>query len=230
MARLLLFDIDGTLTWGGPAKVAFQLGMERTYGTAGPIDDHDFSGKTDPQIVRELLNRAGMDDGEIDAGFATFCEAYLAEMERRVPDHPVEVLGGVLDLIPLLADDAGFRLGLVTGNLQRGAHLKLGSAELSHYFPIGGFGSDHEVRNELPSVAVERAQSHWGRSFPSEDVVIIGDTPRDVACGRAIGAVTIAVATGRFSFDELEQTGADLVLNDLADTDSVLDHLGNVSI
>ena len=220
--RLLLFDIDGTLTWGGPAKGAFQLALETVFGTAGPIDDHDFSGKTDPQIVRELMIRAGLSSEEVDAGFEPFRLQYLAEFERRIGGSPVKVLPGVLDLIPLLAELQGVALGLVTGNFERGAHLKLGSAGLSHFFPVGGFGSDHEVRNELPPVALQRAKAHWGRPFGGDDAVIIGDTPRDIACGKAVGALTVAVATGRFSEGELSASGADVVLSDLSETDRVV--------
>ncbi|MGI9626619.1 MAG: HAD family hydrolase [Longimicrobiales bacterium] len=222
---LFLFDIDGTLTRGGPAKDAFQLGLEEAFGTAGPIDDHDFSGKTDPQIVRELMTRAGKTPDEIEEHTETVWEVYLGELELRIADDPVTVLPGVRDLVEALDARSDVYLALVTGNLERGARLKLGSVGLADFFPVGGFGSDHEVRNELPPVALGRASDHWGRSFQGPEAVVIGDTPRDVGCGKAVGAVTVTVATGRFSMDELVRTEPDLALSDFADTDRTIDRV-----
>jgi len=219
---LLLFDIDGTLTWGGPAKEAFQVGLESVFGTSGPIEDHEFSGKTDPQIARELMERAGLPREEIDAGIDALWDAYLVELERRIVDQPVTVLPGVAELLGVLDSSLDVFLGLVTGNVERGAHLKLGSAGLTDFFPVGGFGSDHAARDRLPPVALERASTHWGRSFSGADAVVIGDTPRDVACGKAVGAATVAVATGRFTAAELRACGPDTVLQDLSDTEGVL--------
>ncbi len=222
---LILFDIDGTLTTGGPARSAFQHALEETYGTAGPIATHDFSGKTDPRITRELLTAAGRHAREIEAGLPRFWARYLSELEARIDGHPVTVLPGVHELIAALAARQDVHLGLVTGNVAGGARLKLLSARLWHHFPVGGFGSDNEVRNELPRVALDRASAHWGRAFRASDAVIIGDTPRDVACGKAVGAATVAVATGRFSRAQLLDTAADRVLPDLVDTSAAVEAL-----
>ena len=222
---LILFDIDGTLTTGGPARAAFQLALEETYGTAGPIATHDFSGKTDPRITRELLTAAGCRPRDIEAGLPRFWTRYLCELEARIDGHPVTVLPGVHELIVALAAREDVHLGLVTGNVAGGARLKLLSARLWHHFPVGGFGSDNEVRNELPRVALDRASAHWGRAFQGSDAVIVGDTPRDVACGKAVGAATVAVATGRFSRTQLLDTAADSVLPDLVDTAGAIDAL-----
>lgn len=225
---LLLFDIDGTLTTGGPARSAFGFALEGTFGTAGPIADHDFAGKTDPLIMRELLTAAGHGPGDIEAGLPRFWKRYLAELEARIGSEPVTVLPGVRRLIGALAARDDVLLGLVTGNVEGGARLKLLSAGLWHHFPVGGFGSDHETRNELPRFALERAAAHWGRALQGSDAVVIGDTPRDVECGKGIGAATVAVATGRFSLSELHATGADRVLSGLADTRAVIDVLASV--
>jgi len=222
---LILFDIDGTLTTGGPARGAFQLALEQTYGTAGPIATHDFSGKTDPRITRELLTAAGCRPRDIEAGLPRFWARYLSELEARIDGHPVTVLPGVHELIAVLAARQDVYLGLVTGNVAGGARLKLLSARLWHHFPVGGFGSDHEVRNELPRVALDRASAHWGRAFRARDAVIVGDTPRDVACGKAVGAATVAVATGRFSRTQLLDMAADRVLPDLADMTAAVEAL-----
>ncbi len=217
---LLLFDIDGTLTRGGPARAAFAHALHRTFGAAGPVFDHDFSGKTDPLITRELLTEAGLPPGDIEAGLPRFCRRYVTELEARIAEHPVTALPGVHSLIGALAGRGDVFLGLVTGNLEGGARLKLRSAGLWEHFPIGAFGSDHEDRDELPAIALRRAAAHWGRPFRGEETVVVGDTPLDVRCGRAVGAATVGVATGRYSIDRLEQAGADRVLPGFADVEA----------
>lgn len=217
MRRLLLFDIDGTLVQGGPAKVAFHDALVATYRTTGPIDVHEFSGKTDPQIARELLRLAGLDDATIDAGLPVLFERYVEGLRHRLPTVPVEVLPGVPALVAALAREADVALGLVTGNVVEGARLKLSGPGLGDPFEIGGFGSDSEERNDLPAIALDRARVRWNVDFSPEDVVVIGDTPRDVECGRAHGLRTLAVATGNFTADELESAGADVVLEDFSD-------------
>lgn len=219
---LLLFDIDGTLTIGGPGKTAFGHALKRTYGTAGPIVNHDFSGKTDPLLLRELLTAAGRAPHEIEAGLPHFWDLYLAELEARIGADPVAVLPGVRELLDALTARSDIHLALVTGNVKGGARVKLGSVGLWEHFPVGAFGCDHEERDELPPVALERAEAHWGRPFHGGDTVVIGDTPRDVACGRAVGAATVAVTTGRFSAEALERAGADRVLPGFGDVDAAL--------
>lgn len=218
MDRLLLFDIDGTLVTGGPAKDAFGLALERVYGTTGPIAEWEFSGKTDPQIARELLREAGLRDRDIEAGFPGLWEAYLMEMESRITGEPTQLLPGVPELVDALEERRTAALALLTGNVSEGARLKLEVVGLAKRFPVGAFGSDHEVRNELPAIAWGRAKTYWGISFEPGQVVVVGDTPRDVACGRYFGARTVAVATGRFSREELSVARPDVILDDLSDT------------
>lgn len=217
MRRLLLFDVDGTLVRGGPAKKAFESAMEQVFGTAGPIDGHDFSGKTDPQIARELLRLEGLSHEEIDAGFHRLWEQYLAELGPRLADLPMTVLPGVRSVLEHLAGREDVALGLLTGNIVDGARMKLGSVGLMDYFSVGGYGSDSEVREDLTSVAIRRAWEAWGTEFPPGSVVVVGDTPRDVACGKFGGTRTVAVATGRFGAQDLRDTGADSVLEDMGD-------------
>ncbi len=226
MKRLILFDVDGTLVRGGPAKEAFILALERAFGTAGPVHLVSFAGKTDPQIARETLRGAGLDDARIDAGLPRLWTLYTRELERRLPANPVTALPGVRRLLAALEKSGAAALGLVTGNIREGARLKLGSAGLAtEAFPAGAFGCDREIRNHLPAIAADRAERVWGVRFPPESVGIVGDTPLDVECGRHFGARTFAVATGRFGAAELEATGADHVARDLTRTREVVDML-----
>jgi phosphoglycolate phosphatase len=225
MHTLILFDIDGTLTRGGPAKVAFHTAMLDTFGTAGAIESHDFSGKTDPQIVRELLTDAGLDDAAVDARLAELWDRYIEGLEARIGDNPMRLLPGVSSLIDALDAEPGVALGLVTGNIIRGARLKLGSVGLAERLTVGGYGSDHEIREHLPAIALERAFEAWGVRFAAGSAVIVGDTHRDVACGKHEGMRTVAVATGRVPRARLENAGADAVFDDLSDIDSVMEVL-----
>jgi len=223
--RLILFDIDGTLVRGGPAKEAFTTAMVETYGTTGDVAQVSFAGKTDPEIVRELLTRSGFEAGAIEDGLATLWRRYLAYLELGLEATPMRVLEGVRELLDALAAVEGVALGLVTGNIAGGARLKLASAGLWERFAIGGYGSDHEERRHLPGIALERARRHWGSFLTSRDAVVVGDTPRDVECGREGGTRTLAVATGSFDSAALRAAGADHVLEDFGATEEVVEWL-----
>ena len=222
---LLLFDIDGTLTTGGPARAAFFLAVERTFGRVDSARGHDFAGKTDELSLRQILTAAGRSTADLEAGRAEFRARYLSELEARIGDDPVTTLPGARELVETLADRGDACLALVTGNIADGARIKLQSAGFWDRFPVGAFGCDHEVRNELPRFALDRAARHWRRSFRGEDAVVIGDTPLDVECGKTVGAATVAVATGQFPASRLRDAGADHVLRNLADTGAVLEIL-----
>jgi len=218
MKRLLLFDIDGTLIWGGPAKDAFHRAMIETFGTAGDIENFSFAGRTDPEIARGLMRGTGMPDAEIEAHFEPLFERYVRYLEIELPQRPVDVLPGVPALLEALSAEEGIGMGLLTGNILRGARLKLGSAGLLDHFQLGSYGSDHEKRDELPAIALNRAREMWGVDFDPQHVVVVGDTPRDVACGKSEGLRTLAVATGHFGVEALRETGADHVVGDFTDT------------
>lgn len=222
MRRLILFDIDGTLVRGGPAKSAFLGAMAETYGTVGDPERVSFGGKTDPQIAREILTGAGVGQAAIDEGFPTLWERYLERLETALGTHPMTVLPGVRELLDGLAMLEGVGLGLVTGNIAGGARLKLGSAGLWDRFEVGSYGSDHEERDELPNIALGRAKERWGRAIEARHALIVGDTPRDIACGRACDIRTVAVATGTYAAEALIAAGADHVLEDLSVTERVI--------
>jgi phosphoglycolate phosphatase-like HAD superfamily hydrolase len=228
MKQLILFDIDGTLlSTNGAARRAFHRALLDVFGSAGPIDTHVFNGKTDPQIARELLTAAGFVDAEIDAALPRLFEHYLQGMRQEIaqPTHITSVYPGVRELLDALIDLDDVVMGLLTGNIVEGADLKLRSAGLAQYFQLGAFGSDSEHRNELPAIAVQRAFEQTGRGFTGKDILIIGDTPNDVRCGEAMGVYAVGVCTGGHSRDDLLNAGADLVFDDLSETERVLDSL-----
>jgi phosphoglycolate phosphatase len=227
MKRLVLFDIDGTLlTADGAPRRAFHRALLEVYGTAGPIATHAFDGKTDPQIARELLTQAGLPSPAVDRGLPALWASYLRElsMEFARASHRTTVLPGIRILLDALeARGSDLVLGLLTGNIEQGAVLKLGSAGIRTPFTIGAFGSDCEQRDGLPRVAVDRARDATGIAFTRSDIVIIGDTPSDVTCGSSLGARAIGVGTGRYHADELDAAGAAAVFTDLTDTSAVID-------
>lgn len=225
MKRLLLFDIDGTLVRGGPAKDSFHTALVDAFGTAGDIEVHDFAGKTDPQIARELLSGAGLDTATIDAGLPTLWERYLAHLAEMLRERPMLRLPGVGPLLEVLGDEPDVGLGLLTGNIARGAELKLRSVGLFDHFRMGSFGSDHEERDALTAIALGRARDAWSVAVEPASVIVVGDTPRDVQCGRKGGTRTVAVATGRYAAGELAACGADHVFEDLSETEAVLEVL-----
>lgn len=228
--RLVLFDIDGTLLWtDGAGRRAIHRALLDEAGTAGPIERYRFDGKTDPQIVRELLSLADHPRAGDDAMIELVCRRYVghlqAELER--PSQATKLLAGTAELLEELEarEAAGAALvGLLTGNVAPGAALKLQSAGLDPArFRVGAYGSDSARRADLPAVAAARASALTGRRFMGQDVVILGDTPEDVACGRAIGATSVAVATGFYDVAALRASGAAYVFETLADTTAVLD-------
>ncbi|HEX9754265.1 MAG TPA: HAD hydrolase-like protein [Gemmatimonadales bacterium] len=228
--RLVLFDIDGTLLWSrGAGRRALLAAMAGEVPGLAPLHparaaEIRFDGKTDPRIVVELLQAAGIGDPEEPRRIAGILERYVSFLERElaVPGHRTEVLPGVVSLLARVEAAEGAVLGLLTGNVAMGARLKLRSAALEpERFRVGAFGSDHADRARLPSIATERAIPWFGRTPHGAEVVIVGDTPADVTCGIVLGARAIGVATGSYSAEELAQAGAAAVFRDLSATDMV---------
>lgn len=212
---VLLFDIDGTLLQShGVGRRSVAAALADVVGETYDFSDLPFSGKTDPQIFREVLDGAterGIDIG--DATVEAFATAYRREMEAGLVTATVEALPGGVDLVRQLAADR-VALGLLTGNIEPIAYDKIERIGLGRdEFPFGAFGSDHADRNALPEVGARLATAHLGREVATTDLVIIGDTPRDIECARAAGAAIVAVATGHYSADELRE--ADVVLDTL---------------
>jgi phosphoglycolate phosphatase len=221
--RLFLFDVDGTLISArGAGRRALQQALQRVYGTTGPIQAHDFRGRTDPQIVGELLRAAGLSEAAIAAGLDACFAAYVEELARLVRDGGVEVMPGIAGLVAALAGRPDAVVGLLTGNIEPGARVKLAPTGLWPRFRLGAFGSDHADRRRLPAIARARAQALTGHAFTYERITIIGDTPLDVDCARACGALAVAVATGHHPRAELEGCRPDLLFADFSDVEAAL--------
>lgn len=227
MRKLVLFDIDGTLlTSSGAGRRAIIAALSAEMPASGGWEGVRFDGKTDPQILVELLAAAG---DEVPPGPERLRElgrryVTLLQSELALPSHRTIVLPGVPEILDQVEAHQHTVMGLLTGNFVEGAVLKLQSAGIEPTrFKVGAYGSDSAHRSALPPIAVERAQSIFGRVLSGSEVVIVGDTPSDVRCGESIGARAIAVATGSYSVGELKAAGAAAVFPDLSDTAAVLE-------
>lgn len=224
MRRLVLFDIDGTLlSADGAGKRAVHRALMEVFGTTGRLEGYSFAGRTDPEIVRDLLRSADVPDEEIDAALPALWFRYVENLHHEIAQIRVHALPGVAELLERV-EEAGREtvLGVLTGNIREGARIKIDAARLGfRRFRVGAFGSDHARRPELPAIAVERARHLTGVDYAGKEIVIVGDTPLDVACGEHLGVRTIATATGQHGVDELAAAGADHVFADLGDVEAV---------
>ncbi|MSX03133.1 MAG: HAD hydrolase-like protein [Actinobacteria bacterium] len=226
---LLLFDIDGTLLLDGSRAHAEAVvtALCEVWEVDPPDKAHgvEAAGRTDQAIARDILALSGIGDDSFEERRDSFLAAAASHYERLVPDDLTDRLAPhAIDVLGRIADDSSFRCSLVTGNIERVARLKLNAAGILGPFPEGqgGFGSDSEHRDDLPPIARLRAGQLWngGDAWPSDQTVVIGDTPRDIACARADGAFVVAVATGPFDAGQLAE--ADIVLEDLRGLEAAL--------
>jgi phosphoglycolate phosphatase len=207
--KAVLFDIDGTLLYtGGAGAVAWQRAFAELYGIEANIEEHTHAGMTDPEIAaivfREVIGREGTDQER-----AAAIAAYLDHLGRAVEESEgYEVKPGIEELLPRLIRE-GVLLGIVTGNIESAAHLKLARGDLNRYFSFGGYGSDSSDRTELTKRAVERGGEVAGHPLELAATIGVGDTPRDVSACHGAGIRVVGVATGRYSVEELDSAGAD---------------------
>ena len=226
--KLFLFDLDGTLMLSGNAGLrAMEKVFMDLHNLPNAFDGIRPDGKIDPAIFREIISHRGLKLPDLDKAIELLCEKYLEELAVEMPISPNAVLmPGIPQLLERLFAMPDVQLALLTGNLEQGARLKCERFDLNKYFPFGAFGSDHEDRAELVRISAERAAKYLARPVPlDKNIFVIGDTPRDVECGQAYNATTVAVATLNYSADQLKKTGADFVFEDFSDTDRVIKEL-----
>jgi phosphoglycolate phosphatase len=226
--KVVLFDIDGTLLrTDGAGRRAMEQALFTVFGAHGD-PEYRYDGKTDRQITREQMRWAGVSDDVIDARmhdvFALYAERLAQELASGT--EQAVLMQGIPPLLERLGAHEEVTLGLLTGNIEAGARQKLRAVQLAwEQFLVNAFGSDHEQRPMLPSVAQQRAAQLLGREVPGERMVIIGDTPADIHCGRSLKVRAIGVATGRYSVPELLAHNPADVFETLADTDAVVESI-----
>ena len=221
--KLVLFDIDGTIMdTDGAGNQSFVDALTQVFDRPISCEGYSSSGKTDTQIALELAEIFGVPRAETESRLQDIREIYLAGLEKELAAIEPTVLPGVTKLISAVAEAAACVTGLLTGNFEPAAWMKLDRVNLSDPFEMGAFGDGASARSDLPGRAVEKAKELTGQTFVGKDVVIIGDTPNDVACGRHLDVKSIAVATGRFDEAELSEAGPDFLFRDLHDTSRVL--------
>ena len=221
MKLLLLWDIDGTLiASGGAGMKAMQMALRDVFGVDDSLADIEFAGRTDRWIIGEVFRKFGLPD--TPENFARYFDGYVARLPGQLANPQARVLPGVREAVLAATAHAAVAQGLLTGNMRRGAQAKLSHHGLWDHFPFGAFADDSAHRNELGPHALRRAREHHGVDFSADHVWVIGDTPHDIACGKAIGARTLAVATGTCPLDQLLAHAPTAALADLTDTGEVM--------
>jgi len=215
--KLLLWDIDGTLlATGGAGMRALEAATISEFFPDTDVDlsTIDWAGRTDRWIAEAIFQKYAVD--HTPENVARLLDAYISHLPTHL-DRLSGILPGIVEILAEAHARSDIAQGLLTGNLQRGAATKLGHFKLWDYFPFGAFADDSPLRNDLGPYALRRAADHHGRDFSPADTWIIGDTPHDIACGKVIGARTLAVGTGHHSRDELAAHEPDALLDDLSD-------------
>jgi phosphoglycolate phosphatase-like HAD superfamily hydrolase len=222
--KLVLFDIDGTLMdSGGAGTRSLENAFRDVFSFEGATYGVSMAGKTDIQIVREILVKHGLpnENGTVQS----LIDAYVKNLGKEINNREKRLKPGVNDILKSLRSMAGVHVGLLTGNVEKGAEIKLGAFGLFGYFSLGGlseplfgaFGSDSEDRNRLLPIATAKFKTITGINVGYGDCVVVGDTPKDIACAAPYGAFSVTVATGPYSSEELEAAGADVVLEDFTE-------------
>ena len=211
-----MFDIDGTLlVTGGAGAVAWQRAFLEMHNVEANIGEHTHAGMTDPEIAeivfREVLGRDGSDAERAEA-----IAGYLSHLQDAVTESEgYRVMAGIEDLLPRLTGE-GILLGIVTGNIEAAAQIKLARGDLNRYFAFGGYGSDSRDRTELTKKALERGAQVSGKPLDRDQTIAVGDTPRDVEAGHGAGIKVVGVATGSYSVEELQQAGGDWAIENVS--------------
>lgn len=221
--KLILFDIDKTLIDRSECHhQAFKHAFKEVFGVETTIDIINYHGKTDPQIMHEVLLARGLKEKDICPFKTSFLDALSKYFVANVKSDKIKVMDGAQSLLKELKKQ-NILLGLLTGNLETIAYAKLNHVGLDHYFRLGGFGSDSYYRANLVLKAMTRAKKNFGFIPNEKNTFVVGDTPRDIAAGLKAKILTIGVASGEYSIRDLKDSGAHFVLNDLRDIDSFLE-------
>lgn len=225
MQRLVLFDVDETIiaSYGSGRRALSRVLYERFGVTEEYISPITMSGKTDPQILKEILVAFDMTEDDIHEAMDLIIDQYLEILEEELSSCKYVVHEGVYELIDAINNDTSIYLGLLTGNVERGARIKLAPSGLNKHFAIGAYGSDSANRLDLPAIAKERADKHFKTHFKPEDLVIIGDAVNDVLCAKGFGAKCIAVNTGKTPWSDLEKQNPEFLFKSLANIEEILE-------
>jgi phosphoglycolate phosphatase-like HAD superfamily hydrolase len=216
--KLVLFDIDGTLIdSGGAGTRSLNYAFEEVFSIHDAFKGISMAGKTDIQILKEGLGTHGLDAE--NGNVSLLCERYITRLRTEIENPGKHLKPGITESLGLLEGREGIFLGLLTGNIEPGARIKLDPFRLNGYFPLGAFGNDHEDRNKLLPIAVERFSQLHQREIHYHDCIVIGDTPRDVECAKIYGAYSVAVATGPYSYASLLDSGANMVIRTMSEMD-----------
>lgn len=225
MHKVYLFDIDGTLLLAaGAGQSAMEAVLLEEFGCKLPENlNIPSAGRTDRAITQDLLALFELPDHDI--GHSRFHDAYVSRLPEALAQRSGTVLPGIQQILEHLHLSDHATVGLLTGNYRRGADVKLKHFGLDHYFPFGGFGDQHLHRNEVAREAHRETNSYLNAQVDPDDIWVIGDTPADIECARAIGAHVIAVCTGMFNFDELAPHNPDYLVETMQETDQILQWL-----
>lgn len=216
--KLILFDIDDTLlSSGGAGTKAMNLAFEDIFSIPHAFKGISMAGKTDIRIMKEGLGKYGLDSE--NGNVPLLCENYINHLRVQIENPDRHLKPGIREALLRLSAMDDVYLGLLTGNIEAGARIKLGPFGLNSFFSIGAFGSDDEDRNRLLPVAIDRFKNMHNRDIRYADCIVIGDTPRDVECAKIYGAYSIAVATGPYPYESLAAYWPDMVLRDMSEMD-----------
>ena len=224
MKRLVLFDIDETLiSSDGAGRRAIGQAIARMFNVDISKISVNLSGKTDPQILHEILKASSFTEAEVEEKMAEILEIYISLLQNQIDQSKKYIIhNGIPEILTKLENTENTFLGLLTGNIERGARMKLEKCKLNNYFPIGAYGSDSANRMELPKIATDRGSKHYELEFSPQEVTIIGDSIYDVMCAKGFGAKSLAVNTGSTKRDLLVEQEPDYLFEDMSDIDAVM--------
>ncbi len=222
--KLVLFDIDGTLVRvRGISRQSLIDALREVFGTEGSAATHNFAGKLDSVIIKEVMRTTGLNDRDIQKGFEEAKRRYIQNFKEHARREHIEVMAGIYELVEKLAREESVVLALLTGNFEESGRHKLALPELNDYFAFGAFADDADTRNALPAVAVQRAFEQTGIRFTGKDVVIIGDTEHDVNCAKVLNSKCIAVATGHYTVSQLQAFNPDYTFENFANVETAFE-------